>query len=115
MTSSVWGEDDHTFRVWIALLAMADAAGNVEGSIPGFAHLARVTIPEMEVAIARLSSPDPYSRNPLNEGRRIQVIPIGWRILNYVAHRELYQAKDGSRAKYMREYRLRQASEPEDE
>ena len=105
VTSSIWCEDDKTLRVWFAMLALTDAGGNVEGSVPGFAHVARVTIPEMEHAVAVLSAPDPYSRTPDNEGRRIEVMPGGWRILNYASYRERGQAKDGSRAGYMRDYR----------
>jgi hypothetical protein len=105
VTSSIWCEDDKTLRVWFAMLALTDASGNVEGSIPGFAHVARVTIPEMEHAVEVLSAPDPYSRTPDNEGRRIEAIPGGWRILNYACYRERGQAKDGSRASYMRDYR----------
>lgn len=107
VTSSVWGEDDATVRVWIAMLAMSDATGNVEGSIPGFAHVSRVTISDMVNAVERLSSPDPYSRSSAHEGRRIQAIPGGWKILNYVDYRSRCQAKDGSRASYMRNYRSR--------
>ena len=105
VTSSIWSEDDKTLRVWFAMLALTDARGNVEGSVPGFAHVARVTIPEMEHAIERLSSPDPYSRTPDNEGRRVEVVPGGWVILNYCAYRERCQSKDGSRAAYERNRR----------
>ena len=105
VTSSIWSEDDKTLRVWFAMLALTDARGNVEGSVPGFAHVARVTIPEMEHAIERLSSPDPYSRTPDNEGRRVEVVPGGWVILNYCAYRERCQSKDGSRAEYERNRR----------
>ncbi len=107
VTSSIWGEDNVTLRVWITMLSQSDANGVVGGSIPGFAHLARVTIPEMESALERLSAPDPYSRTPDQEGRRIESVPGGWRILNYLAYRERCQAKDGSRADYMRKYRAK--------
>ena len=106
VTSSIWMEDDKTLRVWFAMLALTDARGMVEGSVPGFAHVARVSIPEMEHAIEVLSGPDPYSRTPDNEGRRIEVVPGGWVILNYTAYRDKGQAKDGSRAGYMRNYRV---------
>jgi len=105
VTSSVWCEDDKTLRVWFAMLALTDANGYVEGSIPGFAHVSRVTIPEMEHAIERLTAPDPYSRTPDNDGRRVEVVTGGWRILNYAAYRERCQAKDGSRAEYERNRR----------
>jgi hypothetical protein len=42
VTSSIWIEPNATLRVWVALLATADADGLVEGSVPGFANLARV-------------------------------------------------------------------------
>lgn len=105
VTSSIWMEDDKTLRVWFAMLALTDAKGMVEGSVPGFAHVARVSIPEMEHAIAVLSGPDPYSRTPDNEGRRIEAVPGGWVILNYTAYRDRCQAKDGSRAEYERNRR----------
>lgn len=88
VTSTVWCEDDATVRVWIALLAMADAGGMVEGSIPGFANLARVPVEKMREALAKLEAPDQDSRTPDNEGRRIETVRGGWRILNYTAYRE---------------------------
>jgi hypothetical protein len=106
VTSSVWCEDHATVRVWIAMLATCDARGVVEGSVPGFAHLARVTVPEMRQALERLASPDPDSRTLDHEGRRIEAVPGGWRILNYSAYRDRCQAKDGSRATYERNRRV---------
>lgn len=108
VTSSIWIENDATLRVWIAMLATADADGIVEGSIPGFASLARVTTEQMRVAVATLSEPDADSRTPDYEGRRIETIEGGWRILNYRAYRERPQTKDGSKAPAMRAYRARQ-------
>lgn len=111
VTSSIWVEDDALLRVWIALLATADAEGIVEGSIPGFANLARVTADQMRAAVLKLASPDPDSRTPDYEGRRIETIEGGWRILNYKTYRERGQAKDGSKAPAMRAYRLRKRHE----
>jgi hypothetical protein len=111
VTSSIWVENDATLRVWIAMLAAVDADGIVEGSIPGFANLARVTTDQMRAAVVTLSSPDPDSRTPDYEGRRIETIEGGWRILNYRAYRERCQAKEGSKAPAMRAYRARQRAE----
>ena len=105
VTSSIWCEDDKTFKTFIAMLALTDARGHVDGSIPGFARLVGCSIPEMEHAIDRLSSQDPYSRTPDNDGRRIVAEPGGWLILNYASYREKGQSRDGSRAEYMRRYR----------
>ena len=105
VTSSVWIEPHPILRVWVAMLAMADANGIVEGSIPGFANLCRVTISEMEDAIEKFSSPDPYSRSSEEEGRRIESIPGGWRIINRNKYRDKGQDAPGSRAAYFRDYR----------
>lgn len=105
VTSSVWCENDKTLRVWIAFLALSDSEGRVEGAVPGLANVCRVTPDEMRAALVRLSSPDPDSRTPDHEGRRIEAIPGGWLILNYRLYRERGQAKEGSRAPYMRKRR----------
>jgi hypothetical protein len=107
VTSSIWCEDDATLRVWVAMLATADSDGVVEGSIPGFANMARVSVDSMRKAVNKLISPDPDSRTPDHEGRRIEAFDGGWRILNYSAYREKGQAKDGSKAPAMRKYRER--------
>lgn len=105
ITSSIWVESDTTLRVWIAMLATANANGIVEGAPPGIASLARVTLEACLEALKTLSSPDQYSRSPENEGRRIEVIPGGWQIVNYLKYREKEQEKPGSRAAYYRKYR----------
>lgn len=83
VTSTIWEEDLATRVVWVAMLAMKNWDGIVEGSIPGFARLANVTVPELEKALKVLMSPDPYSRTPDNEGRRIEAIAGGWLVLNH--------------------------------
>jgi len=111
LTSTIWGEPDHVLRVWIAMLVRSDANGIVEGSIPGFARLAKVELPEMEAAIKTLSSPDSYSRTQDHEGRRIETIEGGWIILNYEKYRHKGIGKDAGRAPYMRAYRARKRAE----
>ena len=87
--STVWREDMHVKVVWITMLAMADGGGRVFASIPGLADAARVTIPQVEDALSRFLSPDQYSRTQNHEGRRIEVVPGGWDILNYIKYREI--------------------------
>ena len=87
ITSSVWQLDDKTRLVWITLLAMKDRCGDVAASLPGLANLARVSIEDCQKALDRLEAPDPYSRNPANEGRRIVPILGGWRVLNHEHYR----------------------------
>ena len=102
VTSTIWCEDNATRIVWITMLATCDADGIVEGSIPGFAGVARVSIEEMQRALEVLKRPDPFSRTQEHEGRRIEDVPGGWRILNYRDYRNRSQNQEGSRAPYMR-------------
>ncbi len=81
--STIWGEPAGTRLVWITFLAKCNKHGEVFGSIPGFARLSNVTLEECEQAIATLLAPDKWSRTPDNEGRRIESIDGGWRILNH--------------------------------
>jgi hypothetical protein len=112
LTSSVWVEDNSILRVWIALLALCDSNGVAEGAVPGLASLCRMSVDETQTALAKLSAPDPYSRTPEYEGRRIAPVDGGWLIINYLKYREKGQLKEGSRAKYMREY-MREYRHPE--
>ncbi len=102
--SSVWIMDDKTLRVWIAMLARANAAGIVEGSVPGFASLCRMSLPKFEECLAKLMAPDPHSRTKEHEGRRIEEVPGGWRVINHAEYNKRGQERDGSRAPYMRQY-----------
>lgn len=100
--STVWGESHATRIVWITMLAMADSKGRIYSSIPGLANRARVTLEEAEHALERFLAPDRYSRTPDNDGRRIEPMDGGWRLLNYAKYREM---RDGeARKEYMREY-----------
>ena len=87
ITSSIWQEDHATRLVWITMLAMANPQGVVEASIPGLANIANVEVEECEQAIRKLLEPDVYSRTAEHEGRRIEAIEGGWRILNYEKYR----------------------------
>lgn len=109
VTSSLWVEDDTVLRVWIAMLATCNARGEVEGSVPGFASLCRLSVEEMESALARLMAPDPFSRTKKLDGRRLTEIDGGWQIVTYPEHRARLQEKEGSKAKAMRESRARHA------
>jgi hypothetical protein len=111
VTSSVWCEDNTTFRVWIALLALSDREGIVEGSLPGLASLCRLSVAETATALEKLSSPDPHSRSSEHEGRRIEKIEGGWKVLNYEKYRQKGIAGEGSRAPYYRAYRARKRAE----
>lgn len=111
LTSSLWVKPHFVVRIWIAMLARCDSKGVVEGSVPGFASLCRVTDEEMREALVLLTGPDPDSRTPDHDGRRLEVVPGGWRILNYGAYRAKGQEKEGSKAPFMRALRERRREE----
>ena len=75
--------------VWITMLAMADKRGRVWGSVPGLANRARVPEEDCQVALDCFLAPDRHSRSQEYEGRRIEKIDGGWRLLNYVKYRDL--------------------------
>ncbi len=98
LDSTIWGEDHQTRIVWITLMAKADRHGVVEGSIPGIAHSARVSLDDCRAAMAKFEAPDPDSRTPDNEGRRIKRVEGGWQLLNHHIYREK-MSQDQQRAR----------------
>lgn len=105
--STIWREDPATKVVWVTMMAMADQDGIVEASVPGLAHLAGVTVEETESAVAKFLSPDPHSRSPENEGRRIEPVDGGWRLLNHSKYREKMSLDDIRERARIRQQRFR--------
>ena len=87
--STVWREEMHVKVVWITMLALADRNGHVLASLPGLADASRVTLEQCQDALAKLAAPDVHSRTKLNEGRRIEEVDGGWRLLNYLKYRNM--------------------------
>ena len=85
--SSLWSEPKEVRLLFVTMLAKADQAGFVEASIPGLARVANLTIEETQAGLECLSSPDVYSKNPDNEGRRVLAVPGGFMLLNYEEYR----------------------------
>lgn len=92
--------------VFINMLATCDEDGAVDKVPQAIADETGLPLPRVETAIALLEGPDPMSRTPDNEGRRIRrVLPErswGWLILNYATYRAI--ATKQHRKKYMRGY-----------
>lgn len=88
VASTIWMAPSETRVVWITMLAIADRDGNVMASVPGLAHLCRVSRSSCEAALAALMAPDADSRTKTNEGRRIAPIDGGWLIINYEKYRD---------------------------
>ncbi len=88
LKSSVWlTTSKETKLVWVTLLLMKDADGIVRSGIPGIAHEAVLTIPEVENALKELSGPDKYTNTQEHEGRRVKRVSGGWLILNHEKYR----------------------------
>ncbi len=114
--STIWCEDSDTRIVWVTMLAMADKRGRIWSSIPGLAKRAAVSLEKTEIALRKFLSPDPYSRTKDYEGRRIEEIDGGWRLLNYEKYREIRDSEERKAYKRekQREYRSQQKSESVD-
>jgi hypothetical protein len=87
--STIWREPANVRLVWITMLAMADRRGRVWASLPGLADRARVPDEDCRAAIKTFLSPDADSRTREHEGRRIEVIDGGWRLLNHEKYRAI--------------------------
>jgi len=87
--STIWREPANVRLVWITMLAMADRRGRVWASLPGLADRARVPDEDCRTAIKTFLSPDPDSRTREHEGRRIEAIDGGWRLLNHEKYRAI--------------------------
>jgi len=108
VTSSIWGENPSTCKVWITLLALANQHGEVSASVPGLARAAVVSIEECEAALEVLTAPDRYSRTSEFDGRRIEPSGSGWLILNHAMYRR--KASEEARREQAAERKRRQRS-----
>lgn len=95
------------------MLAMSDSLGRVFASIPGLAHRAQVPIEDCLIALDTFLSPDEFSRTADNEGRRIEPIEGGWRLLNHAKYRDLRDSEAAKEAKrkYAEKARIRAKSQ----
>lgn len=111
--STIVSEPLATRWLWVTMLAMADARGAVYAAIPGLARIANITLPETEEALRCFLAPDAYSRTQDNDGRRIERIDGGWRLLNHGKYSAIRSAEE--RRDYMREYMARKRAKDKEE
>ena len=100
--SSLWSEPVAVRLLFVSMLAKADAQGFVEAAVPGLARISNLPLDVTQEALAVLEAPDPQSKNPENEGRRLTKVPGGWVILNYETYRN--RRGEDERREYMRQY-----------
>ena len=81
------------------MLSMANRKGEVMASVPGLSGIARVGVEDCRGAIKLFLAPDPDSRTKDFEGRRIEEVAGGWRLLNYDFYRGIQDAETIKEAK----------------
>jgi hypothetical protein len=80
------------------MLILADQQGVVDLTPSAIARRTTIPLEIIEMGISALLLPDPESRTPTEEGKRI--VPLsasrswGWRIVNYKRYRELKREVD---------------------
>jgi hypothetical protein len=100
--SSMWNKPGDYWKLWLYILTLKNAAGEVSASVPGLAHNCSLSIDKVREILAYLQSPDPESRSPSHEGRRLLEIQGGWYVVNHEVYRGQNSASD--RARYKAEY-----------
>jgi len=112
--SSIMEEDIEIRYIWMCMLTIADKEGFIDASIPSLARRFNVSEEAMSNTIERLLSPDPSSKTPDQDGRRIEPIreTYGWHIINYEKYRNIRD--EDERREYMREYMKRYRKKDDD-
>lgn len=100
--STIWEEDAETCKVWVTMLAMRNKDGEIFSSLPGLAHVARIGLDKTVEAVQKFLSPDKNSSTKEFEGRRIEEIGGGWRLLNH--EKVKAEAQAANKGAYMKEY-----------
>lgn len=107
LKSTVWDNPIETRMVWIVLLMLADSKGFVRCTPFSLSNDAGVSKESVLAALEVLSSPDPHSQNPEQEGRRILKAPGGWDIVSHGKYREYRTAVQVRDANYQARRRSR--------
>jgi hypothetical protein len=78
-------------------------------ALPGLADRAKVSVEECGKALKVLSSPDKWSRSTEFQGKRVELIEGGWKLLNHAKYRAKLSAEERAqyKAEKQREYRLK--------
>ena len=101
LDSTLWVENSDTRVVFITMLAMSDQEGICLSTAPGIARRSNISIANVRKALSTLEAPDEDSRSINDNGRRIERIDGGYRIINYLSYRN----KDHTAAARQRRHR----------
>lgn len=108
--------------VWLTMLALCDSRGQIDKSYEAIAGQTGWPMELLKEGIAALMSPDPRSRSPAEDGRRLVLIDParewGWRVVNVQLYRRKAsgqnQIVDGRNAEKVRRYKDRHRQTPRD-
>lgn len=108
--------DTHGLVVFTNLLAHADAEGWVDIHPKAIAEEVGLTVDQVRTAIAALEAPDPESRSPEEEGRRIVRLDEhrdwGWRIVNHAKYRSIRNEEERREQNRLAQQRWRERHKP---
>lgn len=104
-----------TAAVWASLLPLIDSRGRIDMSFQAIATMTGWPIDLLRQGITKLEEPDPDSRSPAEEGRRLVKLDPnrswGWRVVNHGLYKERARDKqrsaDGRNAEKVRQWRNR--------
>lgn len=100
---SMVGAGPTIFAVWGYCIAKADSSGIVILNPALLAPIIGTSRVDIEQAIEYLTSPDPHSKNPEHEGRRlINMSGYAYKVVSHAIYRDIKNNQD--RREYMREY-----------
>jgi hypothetical protein len=104
--------DDRRLRHFFTdLLLCADSKGFVLMTDSAIARRIGATVEEVQWGLSELSKPDPKSKTPDREGRRIETLKghgYGWRVINFESYRALRDADQMREATRQRVRRFRE-------
>jgi len=80
------------------MIVLCDSDGVVDITPHAIAARTGIPIEHIEAGLRVLENPDPYSRTPDNEGKRIELLddhrPWGWKIVNHSKYKYLLSRED---------------------
>ncbi|MCZ6504349.1 MAG: hypothetical protein O6945_17770 [Gammaproteobacteria bacterium] len=96
MYDSTLADDWRALITFQQMIVLCDADGTVDMTPHSIARRTGIPIEHIEAGLKILEAPDPYSRTPDQEGRRIERLddhrPWGWSIINHAYYRALKDA-----------------------
>ncbi len=112
MYDSTLADDWRALITFQQMIVLCDADGTVDMTPHSIARRTGIPIEHIEAGLKILEEPDPYSRTPDQEGRRIERLddhrPWGWSIINHAYYRALQDAETVRENNRIRKQRQRE-------